>query len=203
VTRGDEEGADGRGGRSKASLERKGAPTFSRTPCGRISMRNATRRPCYPDVAADGRRGPCSSRTPRRRPPEIPLRAILQKKKGSSVVTFYRRCVLARPEAIDRRSHSAASRQTAGARTVKVYPFGPSWDRAFEEAARGLGSFRLPIGGGETRRGRRRHNPLKNLPPQRNSRALRNAESQGIPIYKSLRLQTRLPQISPKLHSHR
>src|SRR5207253_10981833 len=83
-------------------------------------------------------------------------------------------------EAMERRStpRIPANGANGGRATVKVYPFGLSWTRV-EEAARGLG---LPVAIVREPDEADAVITLKNYYRRKTPR-LRNAESQGIPIY--------------------
>src|SRR4030081_2110554 len=83
-------------------------------------------------------------------------------------------------EAVERRStpRMAPTGANGGRETVKVYPFGLSWTRV-EEAARGLG---LPVAIVREPEDADVGITLKNYYRRKTPR-LRNAESQGIPIY--------------------
>jgi len=80
-------------------------------------------------------------------------------------------------EALERRSTPRIA-SNGGRETVKVYPFGLSWSRV-EEAARGLG---LPVAIVREPEDADVVITLKNYYRRKTPR-LRNAESQGIPIY--------------------
>ncbi|TMD53620.1 MAG: AAA family ATPase [Chloroflexi bacterium] len=165
VTLGDEEAR--RRGTQKSVLERKAPPTFQTL----VEIQAYQRVALYQDVAqtvdAILLGNPVA--------PEIRSRDATGELSVSTSTPSR-----SASEAMERRStpRIAANGANGGRETVKVYPFGLSWTRV-EEAARGLG---LPVAIVREPDEADVVITLKNYYRRKTPR-LRNAESQGIPIY--------------------
>src|SRR6266513_517241 len=158
VTLGDEEAR--RRGTQKSVLERKAPPTFQTL----VEIHAYQRVALYQDVDAILLGSPVA--------PEI------RSRDASGELSVSTSAPSRMPaEAMERRSTPRIA-ANGGRETVKVYPFGLSWTRV-EEAARGLG---LPVAIVREPDEADVVITLKNYYRRKTPR-LRNAESQGIPIY--------------------
>ena len=162
VTLGDEEAR--RRGTQKSVLERKGPPTFQVL----VEIQAYQKVALYLDVAATVDAillGLPVSPEQRERDPEGDVRVSATKPTRQPA------------EALERRSTPHAP-SSAAREMVKVYPFGLSWSR-LEDAARGLG---LPVAIVREPEEADVVITLKNYYRRKTPR-LRNAESNGVPIY--------------------
>jgi nucleoside-triphosphatase THEP1 len=162
VTLGDEEAR--RRGTQKSVLERKAPPTFQTL----VEIHAYQRVALYQDVAQTVDAILLGS----------PVTPEIRSRDASGELSVTTSAPSRMPaEALERRSTPRIA-ANGGRETVKVYPFGLSWTRV-EEAARGLG---LPVAIVREPDDADVVITLKNYYRRKTPR-LRNAESQGIPIY--------------------
>jgi stage III sporulation protein AA len=163
VTLGDEEAR--RRGTQKSVLERKAPPTFQTL----VEIQAYQRVALYQDVAQTIDAVLLGH----------PIAPEIRERDASGTLSVAAPVpTRAASEAMERRSTPRMAAANGGRETVKVYPFGLSWTRV-EEAARGLG---LPVAIVREPEDADVVVTLKNYYRRKTPR-LRNAESQGIPIY--------------------